>query len=80
MEKLNNVSIVNKTVGKEVSFYYEAISNNKIKYIKVSLDFITDLDYNRIINLDKAIRASTSVYLKGITSTKYFNEVKQCSD
>ena len=46
MEKLNNVSIVNKTVGKEVSFYYEAISNNKIKYIKVSLDFLTDLDYN----------------------------------
>lgn len=80
MEKLNNVSIVNKTVGKEVSFYYEAISNNKIKYIKVSLDFLTDLDYNRIINLDKAIRASTSVYLKDITSTKYFNEVKQCSD
>lgn len=78
MEKLNNVSIVNKTVGKEVSFYYEAISNNKIKYIKVSLDFLTDLDYNRIINLDKAIRASTSVYLKDITSTKYFNEVKQC--
>ena len=62
MEKLNNVSIVNKTVGKEVSFYYEAISDNKI------------------INLDKAIRASTSIYLKGITSTKYFNEVKQCSD
>lgn len=78
MEKLNNVSIVNKTVGKEVSFYYEAISDNKIKYIKVSLDFLTDLDYNRIINLDKAIRASASIYLKGITSTKYFNEVKQC--
>ena len=78
MEKLNNVSIVNKTVGKEVSFYYEAISDNKIKYIKVSLDFLTDLDYNRIINLDKAIRASTSIYLKGITPTKYFNEVKQC--
>lgn len=80
MEKLNNVSIVNKTVGKEVSFYYEAISDNKIKYIKVSLDFLTDLDYNRIINLDKAIRASTNIYLKGIASTKYFNEVKQCSD
>lgn len=80
MEKLNNVSIVNKTVGKEVSFYYEAILDNKIKYIKVSLDFLTDLDYNRIINLDKAIRASTSIYLKSITSTKYFNEVKQCSD
>lgn len=80
MNRLDNVSIVSKTVGKEVSFYYEAIVNNKIRYIKVSWDFLTNLDYNKIFNLDKAIRSGTGVYLKGITSSKYFNEVKECKD
>lgn len=79
MDKLNNVSIISKTVGQEISFYYVAKENNKAHYLKVSWSDLTNLDDKRIKELNKAIKCSIAYsYIRGITPKEYYDGVKEC--
>lgn len=81
MEKLNNVSIISKTVGQEISFYYVVKENGLTRYLKVSWSDLTNLDDKRINELNKAIKHSIAYkYIRGITPKEYYDGVKECLD
>lgn len=81
MEKLNNVSIISKTVGQELSFYYMAKECRITHYLKVSWDNLTNLDDKKIKELNKAIKHSIAYkYIRGITPKEYYDGVKECLD
>lgn len=67
MEKLNNVSIIRKTVGQEISFYYMVKECGITRYLKVSWSDLTNLDDKKIKELNKAIKQSiTYKYIRGV--------------
>ena len=79
MEKLNNVSIISKTVGQEISFYYIAKECGTTHYLKVSWSDLTNLDDKKIKELNKAIKYSiTYKYIRGITPKEYYDGVREC--
>lgn len=79
MDKLNNVSIISKTVGQEISFYYAVKENNKVHYLKVSWSDLSNLDDKKIKELNKAIKYSIAYnYIRGITPKEYYDGVKEC--
>lgn len=81
MEKLNNVSIIRKTVGQEISFYYMAKECGTTHYLKVSWSDLTNLDDKKIKELNKAIKHSIAYkYIRGITPKEYYDGVKECLD
>lgn len=81
MEKLNNVSIIRKTVGQEISFYYMVKECRITRYLKVSWSDLTNLDDKKIKELNKAIKHSIAYkYIRGITPKEYCDGVKQCLD
>ncbi len=81
MEKLNNVSIIRKTVGQEISFYYMVKECRITRYLKVSWSDLTNLDDKKIKELNKAIKHSIAYkYIRGITPKEYYDGVKECLD
>lgn len=79
MEKLNNVSIISKTVGQEISFYYVAKECGITHYLKVSWSDLTNLDDKKIKELNKAIKYSiTYKYIRGIMPKEYYDGVREC--
>lgn len=76
---LKNISIAKQTVGCKISFYYKVYySYKKIKLVKVTYNNITNLNDQKIINLDLAIRASMSskdTYIKSLSYEEYNKEV-----
>lgn len=81
MEKLNNVSIISKTVGQEISFYYMVKECGITRYLKVSWSDLTNLDDKKIKELNKAIKHSIAYkYIRGITPKEYYDGVKECLD
>lgn len=81
MDKLNNVSLISKTVGQELSFYYMVKENGLVHYLKVSWSDLTNLDDKKIKELNKAIKHSIAYnYIRSITPKEYYDGVKQCLD
>lgn len=79
MEKLNNVSIIRKTVGQEISFYYMVKECGITHYLKVSWSDLTNLDEKKIKELNKAIKYSINYnYIRSITPKEYYDGVKEC--
>lgn len=76
---LKNISIAKQTVGCKISFYYKVYySYKKIKFVKVTYNNIADLDDQKIINLDLAIRLSMSgkdTFIKSLSCEEYNKEV-----
>lgn len=76
---LKNISIAKQTVSCKISFYYKVhYSYKKIKFVKVTYNNIADLDDQKIINLDLAIRLSMSgkdTFIKSLSYEEYNKEV-----
>lgn len=76
---LKNISIAKQTVGCKISFYYKVnYSYKKIKFVKVTYNNMTNLDDQKIINLDLAVRSSMSgkdTYIKSLSCEEYNKEV-----